>query len=466
MPPDFTTEIVSKMGAAGCSTLCIKSFLQSRKRVKETESYISEISICPVRDILCYESLSTGQTDNQKSAACAVLKLNGGLGTSMGLQGAKSLIEVKPGASFLDIILQQLTSITPTPHLLLLNSVQSQKSVQDYLNNTHNSSSGGSLSVTPLTQHNVPRLAPDGKPISWMKDPAEEWCPPGHGNLYTVLYETGKLETLLSRGYECIFISNSDNLGATLDTKILEYFMESSHCFLMEVCMRQKRDRKGGHLAHNIETGGLVLREKAQCDESDMSFFEDIDKHSYFNTNNLWVKTRQLYHVLKESGGVLPLPVIRNPKIIGHGSQEERQLSWQLETAAGSAISVLGLRSAAISVPRNRFRPVKHLSDLLVLRSDAYAITPDGELQLLASGEGPDVQLDEQYRTLEDIEDLTPFGVPSLRYCTSLRIRGKVIFESGVIIRGEVIIENERPNFRCVVQENCYENTNVVFSSH
>jgi len=38
----------------------------------------------------------------------AVFKLNGGLGTSMGLEKAKSLLEVKDGKTFLDLIAEQV----------------------------------------------------------------------------------------------------------------------------------------------------------------------------------------------------------------------------------------------------------------------------------------------------------------------------------------------------------------------
>jgi hypothetical protein len=41
-------------------------------------------------------------------SATAVLKLNGGLGTSMGLEKAKSLLEVKDGKTFLDLIAEQV----------------------------------------------------------------------------------------------------------------------------------------------------------------------------------------------------------------------------------------------------------------------------------------------------------------------------------------------------------------------
>ena len=58
-------------------------------------------SLCNMADIL---SLSQ-QTLLEQTA---VLKLNGGLGTSMGLEKAKSLLPVKDGKTFLDLIAEQV----------------------------------------------------------------------------------------------------------------------------------------------------------------------------------------------------------------------------------------------------------------------------------------------------------------------------------------------------------------------
>ena len=65
-----------------------------------------------------------------------------------------------------------------------------------------------------------------------------------------------------------MFVSNSDNLGATMDLKILKHFVESKAPFMMEVAVRTDADKKGGHLAKDAKTGGLLLRESAQCPEA------------------------------------------------------------------------------------------------------------------------------------------------------------------------------------------------------
>ena len=47
--------------------------------------------------------------------------------------------------------------------------------------------------------------------------------------------------------------------------------------------------------------------------------------------------------------------------------------------------------SSAVVVPRTRFVPVKKCNDLLLLRSDAYVLTPDGTPALAPALEGQSV---------------------------------------------------------------------------
>ena len=74
-------------------------------------------------------------------------------------------------------------------------------------------------------QNKEPKLlAKDLSPVSWPKDPDLEWCPPGHGDLYTALRGTGLLDRLIEAGYERVFVSNSDNLGAVPDARVAGWF--------------------------------------------------------------------------------------------------------------------------------------------------------------------------------------------------------------------------------------------------
>jgi len=128
------------------------------------------------------------------------------------------------------------------------------------------------------------------------KDPAQypenrgmEWCPPGHGDIYASLLGSGMLDRLLQAGIKYLFVSNSDNLGASLDLDLLRYVAESGKAFVMECARRTEADKKGGHLCVRKSDGRLMLRESAMCPADDASSFQDVDRHKFFNTNNLWV---------------------------------------------------------------------------------------------------------------------------------------------------------------------------------
>merc|ERR1711881_547251 len=101
-------------------------------------------------------------------------------------------------------------------------------------------------------------------------------------------------DKLLEKGLKYMFVSNSDNLGATMDLKILTHFVSSGAPFMMEVAARTDADKKGGHLASMKEGGGLTLRESAQCPPDDEKAFQDTSKYTYFNTNNLWLDLEKL----------------------------------------------------------------------------------------------------------------------------------------------------------------------------
>ncbi len=97
-------------------------------------------------------------------------------------------------------------------------------------------------------QNQEPKLlVSDLTPVEWPADPSLEWCPPGHGDIYTALLTSGMLQTLLDAGYRYATVSNSDNLGATPDPVLAGWFADSGGApFAMEVCQRTAADRKGG----------------------------------------------------------------------------------------------------------------------------------------------------------------------------------------------------------------------------
>ena len=296
-------------------------------------------------------------------------------------------------------------------------------------------------------QNKEPKVrADDLMPVEWPADPALEWCPPGHGDLYTALLTSGMLEKLLDAGYEHAFMANSDNLGAVLEPRVLAWLDREEVPFLMEVCRRTEADRKGGHLARRRD-GGLVLRETAQTPEEDLRSLADLGRWAYANTNNLWLSLRALSRVLEERSGVLGLPLIVNRKTVDPADASSPEVV-QLETAMGAAVGVFeGAR--ALLVPRTRFAPVKTTNDLLALRSDAYELTEDARVRVAPAREDPDppfVDLDAgHYRLVRDFDARFPAGPPSLVDCDRLVVRGDVRFGARVVLRGPVEIEHEGP---------------------
>jgi UTP--glucose-1-phosphate uridylyltransferase len=297
-------------------------------------------------------------------------------------------------------------------------------------------------------QHKVPKIRVDDfSPAEWPAAPEHEWCPPGHGDLYTALVTSGLLDTLLARGLEYAFVSNSDNLGAVPDLGILGWLAEEGAPFVMEVCDRTPIDRKGGHLARRRADGGLVLREVAQCPPGEMEQFQDIGRFRHFNTNNLWVNLRGLAERLRGREGFLGLPLIRNRKTVDP-TDDSSFAVYQLETAMGSAISVFeGAR--ALRVPRERFLPVKTTNDLLTVRSDVYETTEDHRVVPTPGREVGDlvVELDPRfYKRVDQLDERFPVGPPSLANCYRFAVRGDVRFGQTVICLGdEITVEHDGP---------------------
>lgn len=433
---------LARLREAGASDDVIATFRAQYERLREgAAGVLREDEIEPVGELPDAAGLPAPDGRELLDRA-VVIKLNGGLGTSMGMTRAKSLLQVKDGHSFLDIIARQVLALRAATGaripLVLMNSFATREDSLAALAR-HPELARGDVPADFL-QSRVPKLrADDLAPVSWPADPALEWAPPGHGDLYPAMRGSGLLDALLAAGYRHAFVSNADNLGAVLDPRILAWFARSEAPFAMEVTDRTAADRKGGHLARRRDAG-FVLRETAQTADDDLDAFQDIARHRYFNTNNLWLDLRALADVLEQRGGVLGLPMIVNRKTVDPTDPDSTPVI-QLETAMGAAIGAIE-GAAALRVPRGRFVPVKTTNDLLVLRSDAYELAADGTIALAGGrSAAPLVELDGMhYKLLADFEARFPAGPPSLVEASRLRVAGDVRFGAGVVVRGEASV--------------------------
>jgi UTP--glucose-1-phosphate uridylyltransferase len=431
-----------EMRREGLPDIAIDTFAHYEQRLREGEQgVLPEAELEPLTDVPSSDELP--EADGSALEKVVVLKLNGGLGTSMGMTRAKSLLEVKDGHTFLDVIARQVLHLRSQHDaaipLLFMNSFATRDDTLEALKRYPELEIEG----LPLdfVQGKVPKLLADSfEPVSWDADPALEWAPPGHGDVFASLATSGVLTTLLERGYEYLFISNSDNLGAVLEPRILDWFAREQLPFLSEVVDRTEGDRKGGHLARRRDDGGLVLRETAQVPDEDQDAFEDVERHRFFNANTIWVNMRALQQALEERGGVLGLPMIVNRKTVDPTDPSSPEVV-QLETAMGAAIGVFE-GAAAVHVPRARFAPVKTTSNLLVVRSDAYELADDWTVRLAPEREAaPIVELSDEFKLLHSFEERFPAGPPSLLGAERLEVEGDVRFGADVVVRGRVRVE-------------------------
>lgn len=435
------TPFAERMRAENLPDIVIRTFEHYyRQLARGSTGMIPEKFIQPVDELPASEDFPPEMAAAGRAALphAILLKLNGGLGTSMGLARAKSLLPVKEGFDFLEIIARQVAG-SGVP-LVLMDSFNTRDDSLAALEGKTAPQGGIPLD---FLQHKVPKILQENlAPAEWPRDPELEWCPPGHGDIYTALVTSGMLEKLLDGGYRYAFVSNSDNLGAVMDEGLLGYFASNDLPFLMEVAPRTEADKKGGHLAQ-LANGQLLLRESAQCPAEDMDSFQDIDRHRFFNTNNLWINLPALQAMLAEKDGILGLAMIRNAKTLDPRDRTSPPV-YQLETAMGSALEVFP-GSVAVVIPPSRFAPIKKTNDLLDVRSDNYVLTDDFQVVANPARELPRAAIDLDPRFFQFIDDFDarfPDGAPSLLECSRLVVRGDVRFGRDVVCRGEVELVN------------------------
>src|SRR3954453_12076303 len=206
MSADGLKASVEKMEAEGIPRAAIDTFRHYYEQLESGETgMIPEDSIEPVDEVTEFTDLP--EEDGPLDRA-VVLKLNGGLGTGMGMTRAKSLIEAKDGLTFLDVIARQVQALreragAPVP-LVLMNSFYTR----DYSLEALSSHSEIASSVpADFVQHKEPKLLVDSLgPVSWEAHPSLEWSPPGHCDPYTALLPPGMLDALLDGGFHYAFL--------------------------------------------------------------------------------------------------------------------------------------------------------------------------------------------------------------------------------------------------------------------
>lgn len=390
--------------------------------------------------VVNYNSLPEATEGRDLLDKLVVLKLNGGLGTTMGMSGApKSAIEVREGMTFLDLSVRQIEHLNSEYKVnvpfILMNSFNTdddtQRIIQKYAN--HN------IQILTFNQSRYPRVGRESNlpvPRSATSDKSQ-WYPPGHGDIFDALKNSGLLAKLIAAKKEYIFVSNVDNLGADVDLRILKHFIDSKSEFLMELTDKTKADVKGGTI---IDYDGQVrLLEIAQVPSEHVEDFKSVNKFKIFNTNNLWMNLPAIDRIMSPAeGGAeegMELDIIVNNKVTDDG-----QAVIQLETAVGAAIKHFK-GAHGVNVPRSRFLPVKSCSDLLLITSDLYSLE-HGKLVMNPNrmfGQTPVVKLGDNFKKIANFQKRFR-TVPNILELDHLTVAGDVWFGRKVTLRGTVII--------------------------
>ena len=403
--------------------------------------------------ILQYSSLPIPDKESlaDSLARLTVCKLNGGLGTSMNCQGPKSAIIVRGKKTFLDLIIEQMIELnnkfqSDVP-LMLMNSFRTHSTTDRIVG-----LSKGVTKVISFCQNWYPRLlADDSGFLDALKLNLDAWYPPGHGDLYSCLFDKGYIDDLLKEGREFLFISNSDNLGATVDLKILNFIISNEIPFLMEVASKTEVDTKGGVLYQNKKQ--IKLLEIADVPLEHVPEFCGTDKFKFFNTNNIWVNLVQIKKLLEE--GSLNLDLIVNRKII-------KNLNiLQLETAVGSAFnSIPG--AVGMNVPRSRFLSVKKTSDLLLVQSSLYKLERGTLKRNLAAKitSLPKVHFRSPFDELKEYQKRIPVS-PDITSLETLELEGQVSFKGEVTLKGNVRLISKNKSIK-IPKGAVLENKEVV----
>jgi UTP--glucose-1-phosphate uridylyltransferase len=402
------------------------------ERAKSVELDWDRIKSPAADQIVPYTDLAQPK-DSSNLSKLAVLKVNGGLGTSMGMTGAKSALEVKDDMTFLDLTVRQIEHLNTTNRvdvpLILMTSFNTHDDTLRIIKKYANQQ----VRITTFNQSRYPRIYKESLLPSPKRadDDKKNWYPPGHGDLYNALLHSGVLDELLAQGKEYLFVSNSDNLGAVVDEAILQHMIETDAEFLMEVTDKTKADIKGGTLIDY--DGSIRLLEIAQVPSEHVEDFKSVRKFKIFNTNNLWINLKALKRIMEHEG--LELEIIVNPKTTDDG-----HAVVQLETAAGAAIKHFK-NAHGINVPRRRFLPVKSCSDLLLIKSDIYSLQ-HGQLVLNQQRmfeTTPVIKLGDHFKKIQQFQKRFK-KIPQILELDHLTVTGDVSFGRNVTLRGTVII--------------------------
>ena len=292
---------------------------------------------------LCFEAMAKGEL--------AFCTMAGGMATRMG-GIVKALVEVIPGHTFLQMRLADNRTASkragrPVP-LWLMTSDATHDDIVAALKKE-----GAGDHVAAFRQNLSLRLTPEGELFRGDDGKPSEHAT-GHGDLVDALRRSKLLDRFVAAGGKYVWITNIDNLGASIDPAILGRFIEATQKGIdvqCEVC--RKEGDKGGIPVH--AEGKLQVLEEFRLPAG-----FDPSTVSVFNTNTFLVRAEPL---LKQPLTWTYFEVEK--KVDGRPAIQFERLLQEITAQ---------MPSTYIEVPRDgaasRFLPVKDFDELAKRRAD------------------------------------------------------------------------------------------------
>jgi UTP--glucose-1-phosphate uridylyltransferase len=320
-----------------------------------------DVASFPTRGSEARAALEARGSEAIAAGRVGAVVLAGGMATRFGGE-VKASVEALPGHTFLELKLCDLSNAAERAGVdalpvALMTSFATDEAVRAMVREV----AAPRLAVECFAQSIAVRLTPSGDVFH--EDSGEpSLYAPGHGDLTSSLRRSGVLGRFRERGGEVLFMSNVDNLGATLDAGIIGAHLESGAEVTVE-CAEKEPGDKGGAPAR--VDGKLQIVESFRFPEG-----FDQDRIPVFNTNTLVLDAAAIdrdfdltwFAVTKEVDG---RPAVQLERLVG-------ELTAFLE-AAFLRVDRTG--------PDGRFLPVKDPAELAKRQPDIReALTARGVL--------------------------------------------------------------------------------------
>ena len=230
------------------------------------------------------EALSQRGEEAIRAGKVGAIILAGGMATRFG-GVVKAGVEAVEGLSFLEVKVRDVGAAAERSGGTIPLFPMTSFATHDEVVRLADAAATERTPITPFCQGISLRLTPEGELFRDAQGAPSAYAP-GHGDLPSALRRSGVLDQFLAAGGEILFMSNVDNLTASLDPAVIGAHLEAGRPMTAEMAPKRPGD-KGGAPAR--VDGQLQIVEAFRFPEG-----FDQDTIPVFNTNTLVFEAARL----------------------------------------------------------------------------------------------------------------------------------------------------------------------------